>query len=109
MATTSSVVLRTVEGDGLVFDASFPKSVGFTMDSAADPQGPSPVEALLAALGACAGMDVIGILRKKPAAPFGGPRIHGRRLSAAAEGHGVGWPSARRCDPAPRARAGRSA
>jgi putative redox protein len=35
------------------------------MDSSAQPQGPNPVETLLAALGACGGMDVIGILRKK--------------------------------------------
>ena len=31
----------------------------------ADILGSAPVDALLAALGACAGMDVIGILRKK--------------------------------------------
>jgi hypothetical protein len=35
------------------------------MDSADQPQGPSPVETLLASLGACGGMDVILILRKQ--------------------------------------------
>lgn len=65
MANTASVVLQTVEGRGLVFQARTGSGTGFLMDSAEQPQGPSPVETLLAALGACAGMDVIGILRKK--------------------------------------------
>ena len=65
MANTASVVLQTVEGSGLVFQARTGSGTGFLMDSAEQPQGPSPVETLLAALGACAGMDVIGILRKK--------------------------------------------
>ena len=60
MATTASVVLQTIES-GLVFDARFAKGPGFVMDSDQDPKGPS----LVAALGGCAGMDVIGILRKQ--------------------------------------------
>ena len=64
MATTASVVLQTIES-GLVFDARFAKGPGFVMDSDQDPKGPSPVELLVAALGGCAGMDVIGILRKQ--------------------------------------------
>jgi len=65
MANTAGVVLQTVEGTGLVFEARLGSGTRFLMDSAAAPQGPSPVEALLAALGACGGMDVIGILRKQ--------------------------------------------
>lgn len=63
--SAASVVLETVEGEGIVFSARMESGTGFRMDSAPDPQGPSPVETLLAALGACGGMDVIGILRKK--------------------------------------------
>jgi len=62
---TASVVLETVEGEGIVFTARLGSGTSFRMDSATDPQGPSPVETLLAALGGCGGMDVIGILRKK--------------------------------------------
>ncbi len=65
MANTANVVLETVEGEGIVFSARLGSGTSFRMDSARDPQGPSPVEALLASLGACGGMDVIGILRKK--------------------------------------------
>ena len=62
---TANVVLETVEGEGIVFSARMESGTSFRMDSAQDPQGPSPVETLLAALGGCGGMDVIGILRKK--------------------------------------------
>ena len=65
MANTASVVLQTVEGTGLVFEARLGSGARFLMDSSTEPQGPSPVETLLAALGACGGMDVIGILRKR--------------------------------------------
>ena len=65
MANTALVVLQTVEGTGQVFEARLGSGTRFLMDSAAAPQAPSPVEALLAALGGCCGMDVIGILRKK--------------------------------------------
>lgn len=65
MANTASVVLQTVEGESLVFEARFEKGHRFLMDSSKTPQGPSPIETLLAALGGCGGMDVIGILRKK--------------------------------------------
>ena len=65
MANTANVVLLSVEGTGLVFEARLGSGTRFLMDSAPVPEGPSPVEALLAALGGCGGMDVIGILRKK--------------------------------------------
>ena len=65
MGNSARVVLRTVAGTGIVFDATTETGRTFAMDSAPEPQGPSPVDTLLAALGACCGMDVIGILRKK--------------------------------------------
>jgi putative redox protein len=68
MANSVRVVLRSVEpgsGSGLVFDADTGDGTGFAMDSAREPEGASPVDTLLAALGGCCGMDVIGILRKK--------------------------------------------
>jgi len=41
------------------------EEVRFAFDSGAAVQDPSPVQSLLAAVGACTGMDVISILRKK--------------------------------------------
>jgi putative redox protein len=70
MTNTARVVLRTIKA-GLVFEAQGDKGNRFVMDSAKDPQGASPVETLLAALGGCGGMDVIGILRKKRQAVTG--------------------------------------
>jgi putative redox protein len=68
MANTARVVLRSIDADqgsGLVFEALDARGRGFLMDSAAEPEGTSPVDTLLCALGGCCGMDVIGILRKK--------------------------------------------
>ena len=65
MANTASVVLQTVEGEGIVFEARAGSGTRFLMDSAKDARGPSPVEVLLASLGGCGAMDVIGIMRKK--------------------------------------------
>lgn len=65
MANRARVVLRTVEGTGLVFEARVGRGQGFVMDSSETPAGPSPVDTLLASLGGCCGMDVIGVLRKK--------------------------------------------
>ena len=68
MANTARVVLRSVDpgqGSGQVFEAHTGNGASFVMDSAPKPEGASPVETLLAALGGCCGMDVIGILRKK--------------------------------------------
>jgi putative redox protein len=64
MANQASVVLETVEGNGIVFRATS-GGTSFVMDSAKEPRGPSPVDTLLASLGGCCGMDVISILRKK--------------------------------------------
>jgi putative redox protein len=65
MANTATVMLRTVSGDGLVFEGRVPSGGSIVMDSGKHPQGPTPVETLLLSLGACGGMDVISILRKK--------------------------------------------
>ena len=50
---------------GLAFRARSEEGLEFTLDSGTAAVGPSPVDVLLAALGGCAGMDVITILRKK--------------------------------------------
>ena len=68
MANSARLVLRSVDpgsGSGLVFDAITETGRGFVMDSAPEPEGVSPVDTLLAALGGCCAMDVIGILRKQ--------------------------------------------
>ena len=53
----------------MAFEATPPSGVKFIMDSPESddevPQGPSPLEAFLGALGACSAMDVISILKKK--------------------------------------------
>ena len=64
--TTSSALLtlETVEGAGLRFDVRIDR-FGMTLDSGPEAQAPSPIQAVLAALGGCTAMDVISILRKK--------------------------------------------
>ncbi len=56
--------LRTVEGDGLRFEASFPSGT-VVLDSGPECVAPNPVQHLLAALAACEAMDLIGLMRKK--------------------------------------------
>jgi putative redox protein len=66
MATTRArLALETVTGEGLRFLATSDKGFTLALDSGPRATAPNPMEALLAALGACAGMDVITILRKK--------------------------------------------
>ena len=65
MNNNATLTLETVEGTGLRFRARAGNGNQVVLDSGAGAQGPSPVEALLAALGGCMGMDVISILRKK--------------------------------------------
>ena len=56
--------LATIEGTGLRFTGhTGPFTV--TLDSGPEAQAPNPVRMLMLALGACTGMDVISILRKK--------------------------------------------
>ena len=61
---TVTLALETVEGTALRFGARI-GGFGLTLDSGPEAQGPTPVEAVLAALGGCTAMDVISILRKK--------------------------------------------
>jgi putative redox protein len=64
MSDRASLTLATVAGDGLRFDVQAEKFT-MTFDSGPHAQAASPVQAVLAAIGGCAGMDVISILRKK--------------------------------------------
>jgi len=59
-----TLVLRTVEGDGLHFDAQFTAGT-IALDSGPHCVAPNPVLHLLASLAACEAMDVISLLRKK--------------------------------------------
>ena len=68
MTKTGRLVLESLDardGTGIRFRATTDKGLDYVLDSGEGAQGPSPVDALLAAVGACTGMDVIGILRKK--------------------------------------------
>lgn len=65
MKKTASLVLETLEAPGLRFRARTDHGLEYVLDTGGDPQGPSPVDVVLAALGACTGMDVVAILRKK--------------------------------------------
>ncbi|MCC6349854.1 MAG: OsmC family protein [Candidatus Eisenbacteria bacterium] len=64
MKTETTLRLATAAGTSLRFDAQFPKH-SITLDSGPEPTAPSPMHHLLAAIGGCAAMDVISILRKK--------------------------------------------
>jgi putative redox protein len=64
MSEQGTLQLRTVEGTGLRFEATFPTG-RLVMDSGEGAVAPNPVQALLASLAACEGMDVISLLRKK--------------------------------------------
>ena len=81
MEKNGHLVLETVEGSGLRFRATTDtRPQPFILDSGDGAQGPSPVDVLLAAVGACAGMDVISILRKKRQAVTGYTiDLHGTR------------------------------
>lgn len=50
---------------GIAFRARTDDGLEFVLDSGPGAAGPSPVDVLIAGLGACTGMDVISILRKK--------------------------------------------
>ncbi len=64
MSEQATLKLATVEGDGLRFEADFPRGT-IVMESGAHATHPNPVQHLMTALAACMGIDVIGILRKK--------------------------------------------
>jgi putative redox protein len=65
-STTSQASLRleTVEGTRLRFGVRV-GGQSFLLDTGPEAEGPSPVQAVQAALGGCTAMDVISILRKK--------------------------------------------
>lgn len=61
---TATLTLRTIEGEGLRFEAAFPGGT-IVLDSGPDCTAPNPVQHLLASLAACEAMDVISLMRKK--------------------------------------------
>ena len=63
--TRARLDLETIEGEGLRFRAANDAGRTILLDSGKDAVAPNPMEVLLAALGGCAGMDVIAILRKQ--------------------------------------------
>jgi putative redox protein len=63
-SSTATLRLETVEGTRLRFGVRA-GGQAFVLDSGPEAEGPSPVQALQAALGGCTAMDVISILRKK--------------------------------------------
>ena len=65
-ATHGSATLRleTVEGTRMRFGARV-GGQALVLDTGAEAEGPSPAQAVQAALGGCTAMDVISILRKK--------------------------------------------
>jgi len=65
VANEARVVLQTVEPHGERFAAHMDAGSVVAFDGHAGPEAASPVQILLAALGACAGIDVLSILRKK--------------------------------------------
>ena len=65
MVTTRARLTLESLDDGLIFRGEDDKGRSVLLDSGEGAIAPSPVVALLLALGGCSGMDVIGILRKK--------------------------------------------
>ena len=63
--STSAVLIHDGGPTGLRFLARGDSGQQLVFDSGDGQTGPNPVETVLAALGACEGMDVVGILRKK--------------------------------------------
>ncbi len=99
---TGSMSLETLEA-GYRFDVQVDRW-RMTLDSGAEQQAPTPVQALLSALAGCQAMDVILILRKKRMVPtaytveFRGERAadHPRRFVAVELVHRVSGPDVTR-------------
>ncbi len=70
VSSSATLRLETLEGTRLRFGARTGEHV-FRFDAGPEAEGPSPVHAVQAALGACTAMDVISILRKKRQAVTG--------------------------------------
>ena len=64
--TRASLTLETVEGSRMRFGARV-GGRAFRLDTGPEAEGPSPMQAVAAALGGCTAMDVISILQKKRA------------------------------------------
>jgi putative redox protein len=80
VANEATVVLRSIEGNGLHFTGRVPDGGTLELDGATGASHASPVEVVLVALGGCSGMDVIAILRKKRQVVLGYEvRVHGER------------------------------
>jgi len=65
MKKTAQVILESPGGTGLRFRALTDSGLIYHFDSGPDVTDPNPMDALIAGLGACTGMDVMTILRKK--------------------------------------------
>src|SRR5437867_3146410 len=65
MPDATTLILETVEGEGLRFRATVRDGHTTLVDSGRGRVAPSPVETLLVALASCMGMDVISIMRKQ--------------------------------------------
>lgn len=63
-SSRATLRLETVEGTRMRFGVRVGEQA-FVFDTGPEAEGPSPVQAVQAALGGCTAMDVIGILRKK--------------------------------------------
>jgi putative redox protein len=61
----ASVTLETVAGPAQRFALRFPSGAVVATEPSSTDEVANPVDLVLGALGACAAMDVIGILRKK--------------------------------------------
>jgi putative redox protein len=64
MTESGTLTLRTGQGGGMRFEATFPGGT-IAMDSGDQSSAPNPVRHLLTAIAACEAMDVISLLRKK--------------------------------------------
>ena len=65
MANVARVVLETVAPPGERFSVHLDGGTVLQVDDRASPEAASPVQMMLGALGGCAGIDVLGILRKQ--------------------------------------------
>jgi putative redox protein len=65
MPSLAHLTLQTVDGTGLRFAVDVRSGHPFLLDSGPGMVAANPVETMLATVGACEGMDVVSILRKK--------------------------------------------
>lgn len=65
MKKAATLELEDPAGTRLRFRARTDSGLAYHLDTGAEAVDPSPVDVVIAAVGACAGMDVASILRKK--------------------------------------------